>query len=1012
MPGTEKNFKGKTSMNVIVERMELLYENIYNLLEAFRVASNSNTLQDVDVTLRNEDGTTRTVKVNSFHQLQQEVNILNNNFRALTNENNITYILNGDGQISQYTRTSFANSPYIDIEKITIPKTATTDFRDLISEMIYPSVRLPITINSEYYQYDCLARIFNITSGWDSIPDNPTILQLQQLINNGTVVSDPEEQHVLTPSKKQVTLFGAFNIENIQSTLYTLDTLYYTAINMNGNGHLLKVGDILVSDTGASKYRVLSVNQQDNIVELSRVSGVETLTVGIKKLYYNQTIDNSELVVGLPIKPRQQFVVFFSSESKVATSYPSLGVKIDTSNFNVTYNDTIYSIDEFYTDFVTNLADYLKAVCEESTIPYSQGIEPSAPELLTSNFQVVQINGHITNSSEIAEINKINTQKQSLLNEVDNYQRNINNLKAEISSNKYSSDKERSEKQNEIAQLESKIETLNASILSLSRNINEISLNNALEDSKAKYKVVGFWHIQDDLYSPATGIQKIVGYEVQYRYLSSSTDEIKNTTLKMVDNGSEVSVVFSAWNNCETPRLTKRKNIDGSVEWEEESITSVDEININQCMITIKENEAVEVRVRAISEAGYPTSPMKSAWSNIVRINFPSELKQTSLDGVLQQNEADIRNAEFRQILRNYGLLSHISSQLVDNGRTYAHEANMITSGLFTSEMKNIPLDEAMKSFERRIVELENKFSLNDIELYLVDFDGKEIPISNNSEIDIYAGRVSDQYDISEPKLYGNILRKKAYIKIKNPNSVSVEMKSLQPHGMETIDALYKVPIQTNSSFGFLQETGQIIYFRNLDLSLSQNFPIYQDWFQEDLKEYPKSQTDRVSTNCLFLNAQGEKEFGFADETVASFAGLSMDTPKIYQDIKILNKIALFNRVVKSSKQLLLENLTFSEEMKYAIGRYTTGAFFYPILQPLTSLQVKGQQSSSTLVLGAGQEILVPIIFEYRMFDALGRLDGEPKQEFKELKYEKTLGVSLNITNKPFTFDIKATVSL
>ena len=46
------------------------------------------------------------------------------------------------------------------------------------------------------------------------------------------------------------------------------------------------------------------------------------------------------------------------------------------------------------------------------------------------------------------------------------------------------------------------------------------------------------------------------------------------------------------------------------------------------------------------------------------------------------------------------------------------------------------------------------------------------------------------------------------------------------------------------------------------------------------------------------------------------------------------------------------------------------------------------------------------------MFDALGRLDGEPKQEFKELKYEKTLGVSLNITNKPFTFDIKATVSL
>ena len=68
--------------------------------------------------------------------------------------------------------------------------------------------------------------------------------------------------------------------------------------------------------------------------------------------------------------------------------------------------------------------------------------------------------------------------------------------------------------------------------------------------------------------------------------------------------------------------------------------------------------------------------------------------------------------------------------------------------------------------------------------------------------------------------------------------------------------------------------------------------------------------------------------------------------------------------------------------------------------------------SSSVMVLSSKQEILIPMVFEYRMFDALGRLNGDPKAEFKDLSYTKTIGCSMNISNKPFTFDIKATVKL
>lgn len=90
----------KTSANVLIENMEILYENIYNLLKAFQEAA-SNTLTNPVVVLKNIDGTTREVTVTSFRQLQQEMNRLSNNFNALTNSNNLSYILNPDGTVSQ-----------------------------------------------------------------------------------------------------------------------------------------------------------------------------------------------------------------------------------------------------------------------------------------------------------------------------------------------------------------------------------------------------------------------------------------------------------------------------------------------------------------------------------------------------------------------------------------------------------------------------------------------------------------------------------------------------------------------------------------------------------------------------------------------------------------------------------------------------------------------------------------------------------------------------------------------
>jgi len=61
-------------------------------------------------------------------------------------------------------------------------------------------------------------------------------------------------------------------------------------------------------------------------------------------------------------------------------------------------------------------------------------------------------------------------------------------------------------------------------------------------------------------------------------------------------------------------------------DWKSENVADGSEININQIDIPITKGEKVEIKVRTISEAGYPDNPLKSDWSEPIIISFPSNL--------------------------------------------------------------------------------------------------------------------------------------------------------------------------------------------------------------------------------------------------------------------------------------------------------------------------------------------------------------------------------------------------
>ena len=57
--------------------------------------------------------------------------------------------------------------------------------------------------------------------------------------------------------------------------------------------------------------------------------------------------------------------------------------------------------------------------------------------------------------------------------------------------------------------------------------------------------------------------------------------------------------------------------------WSEEDLLNPDVPNSNQVDIPIQANERVEIRVKSISEVGWPNSPVESDWSESIFVDFP-----------------------------------------------------------------------------------------------------------------------------------------------------------------------------------------------------------------------------------------------------------------------------------------------------------------------------------------------------------------------------------------------------
>jgi hypothetical protein len=213
---------------------------------------------------------------------------------------------------------------------------------------------------------------------------------------------------------------------------------------------------------------------------------------------------------------------------------------------------------------------------------------------------------------------------------------------------------------------------------SLVRSLATVAYENSAVTVDPMYRVRGFFPIP----APKDS-QEVIQFEYAYRYLKLDNTGISLNNYEYTDPSTNQKVrgTFTDWVIAQS--AVKSKVFDASSHtyvWATENVADSDVNNINQVDIAITKGEKVELKIRSISEAGWPTNPLKSEWSPTVIIEFPSNIEGSDqVTNILADATVEETNLKLEQTLAAAGVPTHLADSVPNpnsgNGTYFKHQA-------------------------------------------------------------------------------------------------------------------------------------------------------------------------------------------------------------------------------------------------------------------------------------------------------------------------------------------------
>ena len=476
--------------------------------------------------------------------------------------------------------------------------------------------------------------------------------------------------------------YGEFRIVNtkliqdnkgVSRLWYFLDTLSYSEVNEAGiaisTGNILSVNDKVRFNN--SLYSVLEVDQSQNCVRLGYDIGYETLGNGDVLEFYNAPFSSKVVNIGIGINEIDiVYVKGINEEYNLIAKDWSNPISFITNDLVFNENTNI-TFEEYYSKNVADFGKSWIAQIKEGQIHAYNGSTPRTPVINVDDLQVVQINTQLDATLDKETYNK-------LTSEIAQTKSNISAVRTTIATNKdlliQSSDEDvRKNIQNIINSDTETLNSLTTQYNSLVEELNTLLNETGVINYSPKYHIRGFFAIPEPVNE-----QQVIGFDIMYRYLHTDETGIKLNTYEYTDSNDIVQTgVFTDWNIVESSILEKVFDAENDrFIWKNESSADGSKININQIDIPIRNGEKVEIKVRSISEAGYPSNPLKSSWSQSVIISFPDNLtSDDTVTTILDSVKSDMTAVVLQETMSAAGVYTH----LADGNSTYKHTAKNIS---------------------------------------------------------------------------------------------------------------------------------------------------------------------------------------------------------------------------------------------------------------------------------------------------------------------------------------------
>jgi hypothetical protein len=790
------------------------------LLKLSQVLSTSSDSVNINQTA--QDGTVTTYLVPSFGYLSNRINNIDKKFNDLLGGNaNRLGVKDANGNLRTFELKDMS-AVVSDLEKINSTGLAVPAdfnyktnwfFESFLNPLLYVNLDTS-TISSDPDVNKFEARRIIITSKIQTDLDYfDTAYKGKNNLDYASVIKDLQNRGIqyfedttsLAIPPAVNTARGTFDILNIledsQSEIiggqtltntirkYKLNKITYTSINAaNSIEKSLKVGDILLTPDN-TEYSISSIDTANKTVILTLIFGTGGLSQGSGQLRIKPAVLRTNQVQ-LNVGYNERLVIFLKPISErlgITTDKLSQGFAIFTNDLTITLNNgKQMTFTQFYQTFVSDFGLMFTNYAKDKKLPASLGETPNRVSLNSANFKVVQVDSHIQDADNTLDIKQKISAKEQASAQIREIDKQITDTRANLNTNASLNESQKLKLQKDLKTFADTRLTLTNTQKSLVSDITTSIKSTPSFVTNPTYHVRGFWAIPEPIQT-LHGTQQVIQFKVSYRTLSKTGSSKPADQIEFVDSkGTRITGAFSPWTEYLTKARAKKYNDKtGFYEWADETVSDPNIVNSNQLDIPIKKGEVIEIRIKSLSEAGWPESPIESEWSSSILVEFPASIATTEDATVVsQQAFADESRITFQDELNSKGLDTHLSTSFTTRDKYFAHKAEDIASGFFATDGNIVDLYTKLKSVSDAINAIQTSLTTGKgaISVSIIDQAGNQLSINNGQSLSLFAGYYKDAIKDTSvtPVAYnhGKVIAAQYLIQIQNTSQTPLQLIS------------------------------------------------------------------------------------------------------------------------------------------------------------------------------------------------------------------------------------------